>query len=212
MSAEEAASAKVKQVLRDAVLFNLNLGKNPIMNKDSLSRKVTESLAATVTSGLHDFHIGDADTVLDDILSCAKLEFLGNSSKLFYNNRNPNDQRNNTMYTVPVRMDFKDRDTRFNAEVMLRKVCKVNCSVPYPKKLRGIISDMVKQGKQAQPDCFIRTRVNIDSLTIDAHAKTESGWLDLGIQRAIPLNILDNSVSSSIETMQVCVSEGSQIS
>jgi hypothetical protein len=217
ISATEAATRKVKQVLRDAekktVLFNLDLGKNPMMNKDSISRKVTESLVSSVRSGLHDYHIGDAETVLDDILSCTKLEFLGNTTKLFFNNNNASDTRNNKMYTVPVRMDFKDRDTRFNAEIMLRKVCKVNCSVPYPKKMRALIGELVRQGKQLQPDCFIRTRVNVENLTIDALAKTASGWLDLGIKRDIPLNILDASTTSILpepEIMQISASESSQ--
>jgi hypothetical protein len=226
ISAKETATKKVKQVLRDAekktVLFNLDLGKNPIMNKDSISRKVTESLVASVRSGLHDYHIGDAETVLDDILSCTKLEFLGNTTKLFYNNRNATDSRNNKMYTVPVRMDFKDRDTRFNAEIMLRKVCNVSCSVPYPRKMRALLGDIVKQGKQLQPDCFIKTKVNVENLTVEAHAKTASGWLDLGIKREIPLSIIDPSISvpepelpsasvPDVESMQVA-SEGSQIS
>jgi hypothetical protein len=222
ISAKDAATKKVKQVLRDAekktVLFNLDLGKNPIMNKDSISRKVTESLVSSVRSGLHDYHIGDADTVLDDILSCSKLEFLGNTTKLFFNNRNASDSRNNKMYTVPVRMDFKDRDTRFNAEIMLRKVCNVNCSVPYPKKMRALLGEVVKQGKALQPDCFIRTRVNVENLTVEAHAKTASGWLDLGIKREIPTSILDSSViipaedEAMIEQVSMVTDELSQIS
>jgi hypothetical protein len=193
----ETAAKKVKQVLKDAekktVIFNLNLGKHPAMNKETLSRKVTEALAAPVKAGQHDYNITDAEEILDDILSCSKLEFLGTQSKLFYNNRNANDTRNNTMYTIPVRMDFRDRESRFEAEVMLRKICKVNCSVPYPKKLRQILGDLVKEGKRLQPDCFIRTKVNAEKLTVDVHAKTSTGWLDLGLSRPIPTNILDNS-------------------
>jgi hypothetical protein len=213
-SAEETARKKVQQALRDAekktVLFNLDLGKNPIMNKDSLSRKVTESLAASVKFGLHDYHNGDAETVLDDVLSCSKLEFLGNSSKLYYNNRNANDPKNNKMYTVPVRFDFKDRDTRFNAEIMLRKVCKVNCAVPYPRKMRSLLGELVRKGKALQPDCFIRTKVNVEKLQVEAHAKTASGWLDLGLKCGIPLNILDATLD--VEPMQTTTVEGSQIS
>jgi hypothetical protein len=194
---EEAAAKKVKQVLKDAekktVIFNLNLGKHPAMNKETLSRKVTEALAAPVKAGQHDYNITDAEEILDDILSCSKLEFLGTQSKLFYNNRNANDSRNNSMYTIPVRIDFRDRDSRFEAEVMLRKICKVNCSVPYPKKLRQLLGELVKEGKRLQPECFIRTKVNPDKLTVDVHAKTSSGWLDLGLSRSIPTNILDNS-------------------
>jgi hypothetical protein len=205
LSPEEAAEKKVKRVLHDAekktVLFNMNLGKNPLMNKESISRKVTESLCASVKSGQHDFNIKDAEEILDDILSCSKLEFLGNSTKLFFNNRNPSDARNNKMYSVPVRMDFRDRDTRFEAEIMLRKLCKVNCSVPYPKKMRALLNEVVKDGKKLQPDCFIRTKVNVDKLTVEAHAKTASGWLDLGIKRSIPTSILDNSTLDNQESM-----------
>jgi hypothetical protein len=215
LSEEEQKVKKVKSVLRDAekktVLFNLDLGKNPAMNKDTLSRKVTDALGTAVRSGKHDYHIGDAEEVLDDILSCSKLEFLGTQSKLFFNNRNEEDARNNNMYTLPVRMDFKDRETRFEAEIMLRKLCKVNCSVPYPKKMRKLITDIVSEGKALQPDCYIRTKVNVENLTIEAHAKTGSGWLDLGIKKQISLDILDNTVSH-MTASQMAVDEQIQIS
>jgi hypothetical protein len=196
----DLAAKKVKQVLRDAekktVIFNLNLGSHPAMNKDTLSRKVTESLSAAAKSGKHDYNVTDAEEVLDDILSCTKLEFLGTQSKLFFNNRNTADSRNNKMYTLPVRMDFKDRDSRFEAEVMLRKICKVNCSVPYPKKMRQLLNELVTAGKRVQPESFIRTKVNVETLTVEAHAKTSTGWLDLGLKRNIPLDILDNSTAT----------------
>jgi hypothetical protein len=62
----------------------------------------------------------------------------------------------------------------------------------------------------------------VENLTVEAHAKTASGWLDLGIKREIPLSILDSSISvpepdlpvssmTEIESMQVAC-EGSQIS
>jgi hypothetical protein len=208
------ATKKVKQVLREAekktVLFNLNLGKNPVMNKESLSRKVTESLCSTVKAGNHDYDIADAEEVLDDILSCSKLEFLGTTSKLYFNNRNENDPLNNKMYTLPVRMDFKDRETRFEAEIMLRKICKVNCSVPYPKKMRNLLNDMIKEGKALQPNSFIRTKVNVEKLTVEAHAKTAAGWVDLNIKKSIPVSILDNSTEQTL--MEIGESALSQVS
>jgi hypothetical protein len=97
------------------------------------------------------------------------------------------------MYTIPVRMDFKDKDTRINAETSLRKICKLSCATPYPKKLRALLNELVKEGKKKHPNCFIRTRVNVDKLTVDAQAKMDSGWIDLNLTRDIPLNILDNN-------------------
>jgi hypothetical protein len=216
MSEEEIKVKKVKAVLREAekktVLFNLNLGKNPAMNKDTLSRKVTEALSESVRTGKHDYHIGDAEEVLDDILSCSKLEFLGTQSKLFYNNKNDEDVRNNAMYTLPVRMEFKDRECRFESEIMLRKLCKVNCSVPYPKRMRLLLNEVLSAGKRLQPDCYIRTKVNVENLTVEAHAKTASGWLDLGLKRQIPLDVIDIPASSGTVSSQLAVSEPVQIS
>jgi hypothetical protein len=197
VSSEETQRRKVKNALREAekktLIFNLNLGSSQMMNKDSISRKVTTTLGQIVKDGDHDFNVQDAEDVIDDILSCAKLEFLGNATKKFYNNKNPQDSRNDKMYTIPVRLDFKDKDTRFNAETSLRKICKISCSTPYPKRLRAMLTDMVKTGKALHPNKFIRTKVNVDQLTIEAHAKTENGWLDLNLKRDIPLNILDNN-------------------
>jgi hypothetical protein len=90
-------------------------------------------------------------------------------------------------------MEFKDRENRFEAEIMLRKLCKVSCSVPYPKKLRNQITSLVKAGKEKQPNCFIRTKVNVENLTVEVHAKTASGWLDLGMKSSISLDVLDNN-------------------
>jgi hypothetical protein len=75
------------------------------MNKETLSRKVTLALNTKVQAGEHDYDIKDAEEVLDDILSCAKLEFLGNAYKKFFNKKNLNDVRNDTMCTIPVRFD-----------------------------------------------------------------------------------------------------------
>jgi hypothetical protein len=61
--------------------------------------------------------------------------------------------------------------------------------------MRTLLNNMVKQGKSLQPDCYIRTKVNVDKLVVEAHAKTASGWLDLGIKQSIPLNILDRNIN-----------------
>jgi hypothetical protein len=214
-AAEAAATKKVKTAIRDAekktLIFNLDLGKAPTMNKDTLSRKVTLALNTKVQAGEHDYDIKDAEEVLDDLLSCSKLEFLGGSTKPFFNKRNINDDRNNTFCTVPVRLDFKDRESRIQAETNLRKICKVSCAVPYPKKLRAILDNLVTQGKKLAPGCFIRTRVNVDNLSIEVHAKTKDGWKDLHLKTCIPTDICD-TVSTVNPTSAVSVVEGMQVS
>jgi hypothetical protein len=131
---EVIAERKVKQAIREAerktLIFNLDMGNAPTMNKDTLSRKVTLALGAKATAGEHDYDIKDAEEAIDDILSCTKLDFLGTKTKKFSNKRNPQDPRNDTFCTIPVKFEFKDKDTRIEAEKALRKICKVS----YPKK------------------------------------------------------------------------------
>jgi len=206
LSAEEAAAKKVKQAIKEAekktLVFNLDLGMAPTMNKDNLSRKVTMALSAKCAGGKHDYHIGDAEEVIDDLLSCSKLEFLGTTSRMYHNNREVKDPATGKMVkdpldgkmcTLPVRFDFKDKETRIQAEMSLRKICQVKCTTPYPKKLRALMKTLVDEGKKVAPENFIRTRVNADKLCIDVHAKVGQEWKDLCMHTKIPLDILDSA-------------------
>jgi hypothetical protein len=201
---EVTVKERVKNAIREAekksLLFNLDLGNVPTMNKETLSRKVTMALSSKVSAGDHDYDIKDAEEALDDILSCTKLEFLGSTSRKYFNKKNPKDERNDTFCTMPVRLEFKDRDTRIEAEKTLRKICSVSCAVPYPKKLRSIMDRLITEGKQRCPNSFIRTKVNVDTLTIEAHAKTTNGWLDLGLLTKIPLDICDTVTTGEPNT------------
>jgi hypothetical protein len=176
-------------VLKDAekklVVFNLDLGKAPVMNKETLAKNVTIELGKRVREGKHDYHIGDAEEVLDDVLSCSRLDFMGTSTRKYFNNKNPADPKNNTMYTMPVKMDFADREIRFQSELSLRKICKLNCAVPYPKNVRLIMDSLVSEGKKMYPDSFIRTKVDADKLTVEAFASVNKKWVSLGLTKEI---------------------------
>ena len=114
-TAEENLTAKVKRTLREAerriVIFDLDLGPAPTINKETISCKVTVALHDKAKSGAHDWAIGDAEEMVDDTLSCSTLQFLGSGTRKFYNNREKDDPRNSKMCTVPVRMDFKNKET-----------------------------------------------------------------------------------------------------
>ena len=204
-SSEEILTAKVKRTLREAerrtVIFDLDLGPAPTINKETISRKVTVALHDKAKSGDHDWAIDDAAEMVDDALSCSQLEFLGSGTRKFYNNRKRDDPRNGKMCTVPVRMDFKNKETKIQAETTLRSVCKVNCSTPYPKKLRQLISEMIKQGKDSNPGSYIRIKVNIDDLLLSAHARHGDSWTHLKLDTVIPLDILDRNQTLADDPM-----------
>ena len=54
-----------------------------------------------------------------------------------------------------------------------------------------MLDNLVKEGKTRAPDRFICTRVNVDKLTIDVHAKVGDSWVDLGLACEVPLMILN---------------------
>jgi hypothetical protein len=155
------------------------------MNKDTLAKNVALDLGRRVKDGKHDFHIGDAEDVIDDVLSCSRLDFMGTSTRKFFNTKNTADPKNNTFYTMPVKMDFADREIRFQSELSLRKICKVNCSVPYPKTVRTLMDSLIQEGKKMYPDSFIRTKVDADDLFVEAFASVNKKWVNLGLRKEI---------------------------
>jgi len=201
LSPAELNKNKVKKALREAerrsVIFDLDLGTAPTINKESISRKVTVALHSKAREGAHDYALNDACEMVDDTLSCSMLEFMGNGTRKFFNKGKKEDPRNGKMCTVPVRLDFKNKETRIQAEHTLRNICKVSCSVPYPKKLRQMLKTQIEEGKKLRPKCFIRNKVDIDNLKITTSARAENGWEHLDLDKVIPLDILGNELMRS---------------
>jgi hypothetical protein len=54
-----------------------------------------------------------------------------------------------------------------------------------------LIDEALKAGQYAKPGCFIRVRVSHETLTVVAHAREGNSWIDLGISKVIPIDILD---------------------
>jgi hypothetical protein len=200
----ENKTRKLRQAItkaeRSVTLFDLDLGSVPVLNRDTLSRKVTLYLHDRAQSqGIYKGNPAAAEEAIDEILSCATIDILGKGSQTFYNKRDNNDSRNGKMCTVPVKLTFRDKATRFQAELTLKKACKVKCSTPYPKKLRTIIDDLIKECKPANPGSFILAKVDLDKLVVSARARTDNGWRDLENSAKIPLDILDPTEIAAAE-------------
>jgi hypothetical protein len=152
---------------RSFTLFNLDIGLVPALNKDFISRKVIQYLHDRAQSqGIYKGNSAAAEEAIDYILSCATIDILGKGSRTHYNKRDNTDVRNGKMCTVPVKLTFKDKDTHFQAELTLNKACKVKCGTPYPKKLRTIMDELVKECKASIPDSFILAKVDMEKLIV----------------------------------------------
>jgi hypothetical protein len=67
---------------------------------------------------------------------------------------------------------------------------------------------MLTEGKKQFPNSYIRTKVNVDDLTIEAHAKVGDNWVDLGLKTNIPHNICDLvSTDTQVVSSQVMATQ-----
>ena len=199
-SKEEADMRKFREAVSEAekstLLFNLNMGKVPIMNQETISKKATlalTSMAAKAEGKLSSTPSDDAITAIDDVLSMTTgMSLFGNSTKSYVN---PKDKESGAFCTIPVKYEFKDKDTRIRAETALRARCKVSCATPYPVILRECIRQVVDKVKKKFPGEFVRVNVNANkfSLSVARRGATESTWIYLRDEITLPTEVLNVS-------------------
>ena len=191
----------VKEAEKSTLIFNLNMGNVPIMNVDTMSKKATlalTSMAAKVEGKVTSTPSPDSVAALDDVLSVTKgIKFFGNSTKTY---RNTKDKESGAYCTIPVKYDFKDKDTRIKAEAVLRSRCKVSCATPYPTILRECIKQTIEHFKAGYPGDFFRVNVDAAKFSLKVHRKkAEEGaiWQSLDRDIGLPneaLNISSRTV------------------
>jgi hypothetical protein len=141
------------------------MGRVPIMNRDTISKKATEALTTMAAKNEKDnkTSIPSEDTVaaIDDTLSMVTgMEFFGKKTKTY---TNPRDKDNSGAFcTIPVKYTFPDKDTRIEAETVLREKCGIQCSTPYPIIVRKCIKQVIDKVKQDYPGDQVK-------VTVDAH-------------------------------------------
>jgi hypothetical protein len=203
-STADPMKKKFQEVIRESerstLVFNLNMGRIPIMNKDTLSRKASVALATLAAdkekkaSGVQNNGIpsNDAIDAIDDVLSLAKNhQILGNTSKTYRNGKDP---LSSSYCTAPVRYDFKDKDTRAAAEKVLRDRCGVSCTVPYPLMVRESIKQIVNHVKKDHPDNYVKVSLDPGTLKFkiarkppksDPDPKWKNDYNDIPVPRTV---------------------------
>ncbi len=158
---EEAKKRKFAEAIKEAekstVCFNLDMGNVPLQNKTTIQEKAAlalTSMAARKEGKNSSIPSQDAITAIDDFASMVtNMRFYGSNTKQYKG------KTNKPFCTVPVRYQFKDRDTRVFAEKTLRDTCEVNCSTPYPTLVRESIKQVVEHVKKTHPSDFIKVNV-----------------------------------------------------
>jgi hypothetical protein len=186
----------IREAEKSTLIFNLDMGKIPVLNTETISKRATLALttmAAKTEKSKTSVPSADAVSAIDDVLSVTKgMCFFGRATKTYSNAK---DSASGSFCTVPVKYDFKDRETRIQAESILRKTCNVNCSTPYPPPLRECIKQTTTYFQNKTGSNFVRVSVDIGKLCLKAQTKRNKDdrwtWIEESIR--IPPAVITNT-------------------
>lgn len=200
----------VKEAEKSVLVFNLDMGKVPIMNKTTLSANVTKDItlkAAKIDGNANGRPKEDTVVILEDTLSMMKgMEFFGKVTKP---NKAKSVEESGKFHTMPVNMIFKERDSRNRAEQVLRKHCGLQCTVPYPQRLRLMMKKVMEEQKETHKDSFIQVRVDTESMALKVSKRTNNTWENNIATIPIPESVLDLGRTGNTPTGPVAM-EGAE--
>jgi hypothetical protein len=161
----------VKEAEKATLVFNMDMGTVAVMNPNTMNRKFALALkakAAEVDGNANGEPKEDTVTQLDDTLSMVKnMDFFGKTTK---------QAKGKEFFTIPVKLAYKDKDTRIAAEQNLRKLCKVSCTTPYHSTLRDVMKKTMMDAKARYKDSYIQTRLDLENMTLKVSYRNNGIW------------------------------------
>ena len=201
------------------------MGNTKLLNEKSILAKATLALTAKAAEvegkPLSKLSQNSVDA-LDDVLSIAEgVTLFGKQTKPFRNSKLPEDPKNGTFFTIPVRYEFKDKEHRFSAESVLRDRCKVECTTPYPVILRHCIKQVIDHVRVQYPGEFVKVQVDSTNfcLKVSRRLADKKTWFKFDdpiplpeecyntTARSVPEGLVMNNLP--VRTLRINLSAGS---
>jgi hypothetical protein len=186
---------EVKEAERSSLIFKTNMGTVPVLNPDTMKRKFAEDLAAKaaiveeVDSGRPSPAVA---AQLDDALEMVtKMEFFGKVTKKAKKKGNPLEEED--FYSIPIKLCYKDKNTREAAEARLKTLCKVSSTVPYHRTLRSFINKVVEESKVKYPGHYIQAKVDVEKFQLKISKMKNRVWENNVELIPLPDSVLDLS-------------------
>ena len=201
ISEEEAAimakrkkfGQEVREAERSTLIFRTHMGATPIMNPETMKRKFTENVIANAAAvelkedGRPSPAVAEQ---LDDALAMVtKMEFFGKQTKKSKNKKGEEED----FCTIPVKLCFKDKETREAADSRMRKLCKMGGTVPYHRTLRNVINRTIEDCKAKYPDSFIQVKVDVEKFQLRVSRNRSGEWMNDVERIDLPDSVLDLS-------------------
>jgi hypothetical protein len=180
---------------KTAVVFDADLGRVPVANRSTLNGAFAAGLKAA-TMKVADESGGDANEsirVVNDALSCVdNLDFVGQTSARKIDKSDPANPIPLPFCTMPVRLDFPDRNTRIHFEKTLRKHCGLKATMSLPFQIRKYQSLFLNALRGRYAGRAISARPDTSTMSFVAFMKKEdgSGWARCRESLPIPRGIM----------------------
>jgi hypothetical protein len=192
----QAFQDAVRHSERSTLIFNLNLGAKKTLNEKTILSQATlalSSAAAAVEGNANQKPSREVVATLDDVMSVTQNVILyGKVTKPYENKANPEDEKNRSFFTMPIRYEFKDKETRVEVETILRDTCKVECATPYPLILRQCIRQVIDHFRKDYPNDYIKVMVDSQNLALKVSRKVKGdGWYTHKEPIPLPPQVLD---------------------
>jgi hypothetical protein len=124
---------------KTAVVFDADLGRVLVANHGTLNGAFAAGLKAATMKVAEESggDVNEGIRVVNDPLSCVdNLDFIGQTSARKIDKRDPENQITLPFCTMPVKLDFPDRNTRIHFEKTLRKHCGLRATMSLPFQIR----------------------------------------------------------------------------
>jgi hypothetical protein len=200
LTEEEAAMAAKKkkfvQEVRDAerstLIFKTNMGPVAIMNPETMRKNFSMDLAAAQEGAAEGRPTAEVAAQLDDALGMVtKMEYFGKETKRA--KKKGKDGSDEDFFIIPVKLSFKDKETRDAADGRLRKLCKFGGTIPYHRTLRNVINKVITDTKEMHKDSFIQVRVEAEKFRLRVSRREAGVWYNDIETVELPDEVLDLS-------------------
>ena len=186
---------EVREAERSSLIFKSNMGPVSIMNPDTMKKNFTLDLVAKAAA-VEKMPAGrpskEVSAQLDDALEMVtKMDFFGKETKKAKKKGNPAEEED--YCTIPVRLFFKDKETRNSADGKLRLLCGTSGTIPYHRTLRTVINRTIEDTKAKFPNSYIQVKVDVENFRLKVSRRTGGVWHNNIETVELPDSVLDLS-------------------
>jgi hypothetical protein len=177
------------------VVFDVDLGTSPVANRATLNGAFAAGLKAATLKVAADAG-GDANEsirVVNDALSCAdNVDFKGQTSSKRIDKRDPANPVMLPFCSMPVKLDFPDRNTRIHFERTLRKHCNLKATISLPTTIRKYQSLYLNAVREHHRGKVVMVRPDTANMSLVTLVKEEGGgaWVHCPGGHPIPRDIM----------------------